>query len=123
MSTKNETITQALGLEPVEGQDIYFQKVAKECEQASRQAAQVVDSTSNNFGVAGILTDVGGRAKFFHFLDESPLSDYEKDLLFRGFSVGVAVGKAQIGTRLAEFMPSGLVKMIMGANQSSEDDQ
>jgi len=123
MRTKKETITQALGLEPVEGKDIYFQKVAKECEQASRQAAEVEDSTSNNFGVAGILTGVGGRAKFYHFLDESPLSDYEKDLLFRGFSVGAAVGKAQIATRLAEFMPSGLVKMIMGADESSEDDQ
>jgi len=121
MRTKNETVTQALGLEPVEGKDIYFQKVAKECEQASRQAAE--DSTGNSFGVAGILTGVGGRAKFFHFLDESPLSDYEKDLLFRGFSVGAAVGRAQVGNRLAEFMPSGLVKMILGVDESSKDDQ
>lgn len=123
MRTKNGTITQALGLEPVEGKDIYFQKVSKECEQASRQAAAVEDSTNNNFGIAGILTNVGERAKFYHFLDESPLSDYEKDLLFRGFSVGAAVGKAHIGTRLAEFMPSGLVKMILGIDESSKDDQ
>lgn len=115
MSTKNETITQALGLEPVEGQDIYFQKVAKEC-------VQVTKNQPTETGLAGVLTRLGENAKFYHFLDESSLSNYEKDLLFRGFNVGAAIGKAHIFERLTQLLPAPLVKMIMGVdNELSED--
>lgn len=108
MSTQNDTITQALGLEPIEGQDIYFQKVAKDCTQASTTINQ-------EGGVAALLVNVGERAKFFHFLDESSLSDYEKDLLFRGFCIGTATGKSQVLSALADFMPPGIMKMLVSS--------
>jgi hypothetical protein len=113
MSTKNETISQALGLEPVAGQDIYFQKVAKECLQAVHQGERSSD----------VLIGIGERAKFYHFLDESPLSKYEKDLLFRGFNVGASLCKAQITERLSQLMPPGLLNMIMGVDRLSENNE